>query len=56
MPHGGNTNLTREAFETSRLLDFFSERELVAQTGHDTAWWPEMVVKELVDNTDSRLN
>jgi DNA topoisomerase VI subunit B len=44
------TTLTREAFETSRLLDFFSERELVAQTGHSTAWWPEMVVKELVDN------
>jgi DNA topoisomerase VI subunit B len=45
------TILNREAFETSRLLDFFSERELVAQTGHDTAWWPKMVVKELVDNS-----
>lgn len=46
-----NSALTREAFETSRLLDFFSKRELVAQTGHGTEWWPEMVVKELVDNS-----
>ncbi len=51
MPHGSNATLTREAFETSRLLDFFSERELVAQTGHSTAWWPEMTVKELIDNS-----
>ena len=50
MPHGSNATLTREAFETSRLLNFFSKRELVAQTGHGTEWWPEMVVKELTDN------
>jgi DNA topoisomerase VI subunit B len=45
------TTLNRAAFETSRLLDFFSERELVAQTGHNTDWWPEMTIKELTDNS-----
>ena len=34
----------------SRLLDFFSEKELTAQTGHATAQWPIVVLKELVDN------
>ena len=43
-------SLVRTTFKTSRLLDFASEKELVAQTGHHRAAWPLVVVKELVDN------
>lgn len=32
-------------------MDFFSERELVTQTGHARADWPLVIVKELVDNS-----
>jgi DNA topoisomerase VI subunit B len=42
--------LQRATFRTSRLLDFFSEKELVAQTGHQAAEWPLVAVKELIDN------
>ena len=42
--------LQRQTFRTSRLLDFFSEKELVAQTGHQVAEWPLVIVKELIDN------
>jgi DNA topoisomerase VI subunit B len=42
--------LQRETFRTSRLLDFFSEKELVAQTGHQVADWPLVILKELIDN------
>lgn len=42
--------LDRTTFKTSRLLDFFSERELTAQTGHPKAEWPLVIVKELLDN------
>jgi len=42
--------LQRETFRTSRLLDFCSEKELVAQTGHRPAQWPIVVLKELLDN------
>jgi DNA topoisomerase VI subunit B len=42
--------LQRQTFRTSRLLDFFSEKELVAQTGHHVSDWPLVVVKELIDN------
>jgi DNA topoisomerase VI subunit B len=38
------------AFETSRLMDFFSEKELVAQSGHERSDWPLVILKELVDN------
>ena len=44
------TTLQRQTFRTSRLLDFFSEKELVAQTGHYVSDWPLVVVKELIDN------
>jgi DNA topoisomerase VI subunit B len=53
---GVNPNATQPAtpgrttFTTSRLLDFFSEKELTAQTGHAIAQWPLVVLKELVDN------
>ena len=42
--------LSRATLRTSRLLDFASEKELVAQTGHQKASWPVVIVKELVDN------
>jgi DNA topoisomerase VI subunit B len=44
------TTLERITFRTSRLLDFCSEKELVAQTGHQKADWPLVVLKELMDN------
>jgi len=42
--------LQRTAFRTSRLLDFCSRKELIAQTGHQPDVWPLVVLKELVDN------
>lgn len=42
--------LQRTTFKTSREMDFFSEKELVAQTGHARGEWPLVVVKELCDN------
>lgn len=43
--------LTRETFKTSRLLEYFSEKELTLQTGHEPERWPEVVAKELIDNS-----
>lgn len=40
----------RETFRTSREMDFFSKRELVAQIGHDVEEWPLVILKELIDN------
>jgi DNA topoisomerase VI subunit B len=45
-----STALERATFTTSRLLDFFSEKELTAQTGHPPAEWPLVILKELADN------
>jgi DNA topoisomerase VI subunit B len=42
--------LERATFRTSRLLDFCSEKELVAQTGHQRSAWPLVLLKELFDN------
>jgi DNA topoisomerase VI subunit B len=42
--------LRREIFKTSRLAEFCSRRELVAQTGHEVDDWPLVVLKELADN------
>ena len=42
--------LKRTTFRTSRLLDFASEKELVAQTGHRREAWPLVIFKELGDN------
>lgn len=42
--------LHRETFQTSRLLDFCSERELVKQIGHPIEQWPVVILKELTDN------
>ncbi|MFH1921737.1 MAG: ATP-binding protein [Planctomycetota bacterium] len=44
------SKLERTTFRTSRNLDFFSEKELVAQTGHRQDVWPLVILKELVDN------
>ncbi len=41
--------LERTTLRTSRLLDFCSEKELVAQTGHAVHDWPLVVLKELID-------
>jgi DNA topoisomerase VI subunit B len=46
----GAAALKRATLRTSRLLDFASEKELVAQTGHERGAWPLVVLKELVDN------
>jgi hypothetical protein len=46
----GRHTLERTTFATSRLLDFCSEKELIAQTGHETGEWPLVVLKELMDN------
>jgi DNA topoisomerase VI subunit B len=42
--------IERVAFTTSRLMEFCTEKELVAQTGHEARKWPSVVVKELADN------
>ena len=42
--------LERITFRTSRLLDFCSRKELIAQTGHREEEWPLVALKELVDN------
>ena len=42
--------LERTTLRTSRLLDFCSEKELIAQTGHPPDQWPLVLVKELADN------
>ena len=43
--------IERVAFTTSRLMEFCTEKELVAQTGHESYEWPRVIVKELVDNS-----
>src|SRR5215207_704728 len=42
--------LTRTTFTTSRLQEFFSEKELQMQIGHQRVLWPVALVKELIDN------
>ena len=42
--------LERATFRTSRLLDFCSRKELIAQTGHQPDAWALVALKELVDN------
>jgi DNA topoisomerase VI subunit B len=43
--------LVRQAFTTSRELEYFSEAELVTQTGFSKEeWWSCVLVKEIVDN------
>jgi DNA topoisomerase VI subunit B len=47
---GATAPIARETFRTSRLMDFFSEKELTAQIGHGPQMWPLVVIKELMDN------
>jgi len=42
--------LNRAVFVTSRELEYFTEKELTLQTGHEPERWPEVILKELVDN------
>jgi DNA topoisomerase VI subunit B len=49
-PVPASRRLHRETFVTSRLLEFFSQKELTTQTGHDPAAWPLVAAKELLDN------
>jgi hypothetical protein len=45
-----NAPASRDVYRTSRLLDFASARELTAQVGHPPDLWPEVALKELIDN------
>src|SRR6516165_10051749 len=49
-PMSSAPKLVRTPFQTSRAMDFFSEKELVTQTGHGIGEWPLVIVKELLDN------
>lgn len=42
--------LERTMFETSRVLEYFTERELSYQTGRSKSEWPLVILKELMDN------
>jgi len=44
------TVLERTAFSTSRLMEFFNEKELQMQIGHERDAWPIALTKELIDN------
>ena len=46
----GPVTLQRETFELSREMEFFTERELTAQIGHNRYYWPVALLKELLDN------
>lgn len=49
-PSDRNGHFVREVFETSRKLEYCSQKELEAQTGYDRPHWPAYVVHELFDN------
>jgi hypothetical protein len=42
--------IERVAFTTSRLSEYCSRKELVAQTGHEAHEWLRVIIKELTDN------
>ena len=42
--------LNRQTFTTLRAMEYFTEKELVLQTGHAIKFWPSVLLKELVDN------
>ena len=42
--------LQRSTFETSRILEYFTEKELQAQIGLDPEYWPAAILRELIDN------
>ena len=45
-----NKHLERTTFQTSRLLEFFSPKELQMQIGSSQEQWPLALLKELIDN------
>src|SRR5262249_19617076 len=47
---GGRPLVAREAFTTSRMMEYLDEKELVKQIGHDAPLWRLALIKELVDN------
>jgi hypothetical protein len=50
LPDEPTHKIKRVPITTSRLMEFCTEKELVAQTGHEAYRWQRVVVKELVDN------
>src|SRR6516164_5018949 len=46
----GEAVLERAIFRTSRLLEFFTQKELTMQIGHPVHLWPVALLKELNDN------
>jgi DNA topoisomerase VI subunit B len=50
MSHTRREPLQRTVFTTSRLLEFFDEKELTMQIGHGRALWPLALLKEEIDN------
>lgn len=42
--------LNRETFESSRLLEYFTAKELQQQIGLDPEYWPLAILRELIDN------
>ena len=42
--------LERSTLEVSRVMEFFSEKELTMQIGHGRENWPVALLKELIDN------
>jgi DNA topoisomerase VI subunit B len=51
MSAAAELRLNRQTFTTSRELEYFTEKELVTQTGYSRQeWFPRVVLKELVDN------
>lgn len=42
--------LDRTTFQMSRVLEFFSEKELQMQIGFPRQLWPIALLKELIDN------
>jgi len=45
------TELHREHFTTSRECEYFTEKELRAQIGHEKSKWPLAILRELIDNS-----
>jgi hypothetical protein len=39
-----DATLQRQHFATSRMMEFFAEKELIAQTGHGKDQWPAVVL------------
>jgi len=42
--------LQRTVFETDRSLEYFSQKEMRSQIGHDVNFWPVVILRELIDN------